>query len=488
MTDSPEPKKKRGRGKKAEPEVVEPASESPPESEVAAPASDPTMSDGDATKAPHVEAEGTEESERTRDEPLPHGTDDHGDAAADSVPPSSSPASSDREFDSPVSGFYGDNASNETDVEMTVNLTGDMLRTLPGRDDLEAPTQVLAADDLADAAVDRVRFQQRHLRGALEALIFASDQPLKSGELAKRASAAVKEVKEQLLSLKSEYSTRGIHLEEIAGGWVFRTSPEFAPFVRELSKEKPIKLSRAQLETLAILAYRQPITRPEIDDIRGVDSGPVLKVLLDRDLIRILGKKDEPGRPILYGTTAEFLEFFQLKALKDLPTLKEFTELSEDSRRVVEDELGESLEVIQAQLAEKDAAEAAAAGGATLGEAEATGEVASVVNPDAGGEIHDASTHNADTAEVPIQAARGKYDTITNEDEEPAHAEKQAADADEASDDLDDEKEALPPTNEDDEAMFPDDDDSDFDDDDDDDDEDDEDEDEEDGASEEEEK
>src|SRR5208282_6175920 len=97
-------------------------------------------------------------------------------------------------------------------------------------------------------------------------------------------------------------------------------------------------------ETLAIAAYRQPITRPEIDDIRGVDSGATLKLLLERDLLRILGKKDEPGRPILYGTTSQFLEFFGLKSLKDLPTLKEFTELSEDSRRTVEKELGETLE------------------------------------------------------------------------------------------------------------------------------------------------
>ena len=99
-------------------------------------------------------------------------------------------------------------------------------------------------------------------------------------------------------------------------------------------------MSRALLETLAIVSYRQPLTRPEIDDIRGVDSGPVLKTLLDRDLVKILGKKDEPGRPILYGTTAAFLEFFGLKSLKDLPSLREFTELSDDSRRVYDREMG----------------------------------------------------------------------------------------------------------------------------------------------------
>ena len=132
-------------------------------------------------------------------------------------------------------------------------------------------------------------------------------------------------------------------LDEVAGGWLFRTNAQYAPFVRELTGGRPVRLSRAQLETLAIAAYRQPITRPEIDEIRGVDSGATLKLLLERDLVRILGKKDEPGRPLLYGTTTHFLEFFSLKSLKDLPTLREFTELSDESLRVAEAELGDVL-------------------------------------------------------------------------------------------------------------------------------------------------
>ena len=145
---------------------------------------------------------------------------------------------------------------------------------------------------------------------------------MKAGELARLASAPVKQVQELLAELKAEYATRGIVLDEVAGGWLFRTSAQYAPFVRELASEKPVRLTRAQVETLAIPAYRQPITRPEIDDIRGVDSGATLKLLLERDLVRILGKKDEPGRPLLYGTTTQFLEFFGLKSLKDLPTLQ----------------------------------------------------------------------------------------------------------------------------------------------------------------------
>src|SRR5690606_12181650 len=148
-------------------------------------------------------------------------------------------------------------------------------------------------------------------------------------------------VRELLAELVAEFDGRGFRLDEIAGGYVFRTSPAFAPFVREISEQKPVRMSRAQIETLAIVAYRQPITRPEVDEVRGVDSGAALKSLLGRDVVRILGKKDGPGRPMLYGTTPQFLEFFSLKALGDLPTLREFTELSDDSRRAYERELGE---------------------------------------------------------------------------------------------------------------------------------------------------
>jgi segregation and condensation protein B len=119
-------------------------------------------------------------------------------------------------------------------------------------------------------------------------------------------------------------------------------------------------MTRAQLETLAIVSYRQPLTRPEIDDIRGVDSGPVLKTLLDRDLIKILGKKDEPGRPLLYGTTQTFLEFFGLKSLKDLPSLREFTELSDDSRRVFAREMAEASMPEETTTVDVDALAAAA--------------------------------------------------------------------------------------------------------------------------------
>jgi segregation and condensation protein B len=199
------------------------------------------------------------------------------------------------------------------------------------------------SEETADSIEPARELSHTHLRGLLEALVFVSDKPVTSNELARVASAPLKQVKEVMGELKQGYAHRGIELDEVAGGWLFRTNVQFAPFVRELTSERPVRLSRAQIETLAIVAYRQPVTRPEIDDIRGVDSGATLKLLLERDLLRILGKKDEPGRPLLYGTTSQFLEFFGLKSLKELPTLREFTELSEESRQAAEAELSEVL-------------------------------------------------------------------------------------------------------------------------------------------------
>ncbi len=170
-----------------------------------------------------------------------------------------------------------------------------------------------------------------HLKSVIESLIFASDKPLTPGDIAKITDAETAEIRPLLQELRNEYRSRGIHLEELAGGWQFRSSPANAPFVRELLQAKPIKLARAQVETLAIVAYRQPVTRPEIDEIRGVDSGAALKLLLERDLLRIMGRKEEAGRPVIYGTSSGFLSFFGLKSLRDLPTLREFTELTAES-------------------------------------------------------------------------------------------------------------------------------------------------------------
>jgi segregation and condensation protein B len=144
--------------------------------------------------------------------------------------------------------------------------------------------------------------------------------------LLERPRAELRSVIDQL---QVEYPPcgRGFYLAEVAGGYQFRTASELAPWLRKLSKDRTFRFSQAALETLAIIAYRQPITRAEIEYLRGVDSGGVMKTLLEKNLLRILGKKEVPGRPLLYGTSRQFLELFGLRDLNDLPTLKEFSAL-----------------------------------------------------------------------------------------------------------------------------------------------------------------
>ncbi len=179
------------------------------------------------------------------------------------------------------------------------------------------------------------------LRDLVEALIFASDKPVTLARLRQLTRVSdVRRLEAALAELSVTYAERGISLQTVSGGYQFRTNTRFSAWVQQLIAGRPVRLSRAQLETLAIIAYRQPITRPEIDEIRGVDSSGTLKVLIERSLIRILGKKEEVGRPMLYGTTKEFLDFFSLSDLRELPTLREYSELTAESRQVMSDRLG----------------------------------------------------------------------------------------------------------------------------------------------------
>ena len=172
------------------------------------------------------------------------------------------------------------------------------------------------------------------LKRVIESLIFVSDQVISAVQLGRICKTKVADVREVLAELSGDYESRGIDLIEVNGGYQFRSAAASAPYVRVLVAQKPVRLTRAQLETLALIAYRQPITRPEVDDVRGVDSGSAIKVLLDRDLIKILGRKDDAGRPLLYGTTPFFLEFFGMNTMQELPTLREFTELSDEHREL----------------------------------------------------------------------------------------------------------------------------------------------------------
>ncbi len=166
---------------------------------------------------------------------------------------------------------------------------------------------------------------------AVEALLFASEKPLPVDQIAKAfgESVTVEEVRESLSILKEEYESqeRGFKLFEIAGGYQLVSDPRFSQFLKKFYQEREKKrLSHASLETLSVIAYRQPVTRADIEFVRGVNVDGAVKTLLEKGLIRIAGKKDVPGRPILYATTELFLEHFGLNSLKDLPALTEYTE------------------------------------------------------------------------------------------------------------------------------------------------------------------
>jgi segregation and condensation protein B len=198
-----------------------------------------------------------------------------------------------------------------------------------------APNLGEGADPGEEEEEGRVAPEQ--LEGVIESLLFASDKPLSLEDLkALTREEDTRPVAEALETLRARRQGGGVEVAEVAGGYTLRTRAAFAPWVSKLLAGRPVRLSRAMLEAVAIIAYRQPITRPELDDIRGVDCGPVLKTLLDRGLIRIIGKKEEVGRPILYGTTPEFLRVFSLKDLTQLPTLRQFHELSAEHQATLE--------------------------------------------------------------------------------------------------------------------------------------------------------
>jgi len=166
----------------------------------------------------------------------------------------------------------------------------------------------------------------------IEALILASEVPLALEKICAVLDGVDKnEVKDAIDRLIGEYDERvsGICIQEVAGGYQYRTRPALAAWVKKLKGAKPASLSPAALETLAIVAYRQPIVKAEIESIRGVDVSAPLKGLLEKKLIRIVGRKDVPGKPIIYGTTKRFLEVFNLKELTDLPTMRELKEITE---------------------------------------------------------------------------------------------------------------------------------------------------------------
>jgi segregation and condensation protein B len=183
-------------------------------------------------------------------------------------------------------------------------------------------------------------------KAALEALLFSSDEPLTLALLAESLDLPAAEVAEAMRELDAEYQAReaGVQLREIAGGHLLVTSPEHAEWVgRLLRGRKRARLSRAALETMAIVAYKQPVTKGEIESIRGVDSSAVLATLMERNLITIRGRSKVVGRPLLYGTTGEFLDYFGLRDLAELPR-------PEELRALVAAREPEQLDMIELQV------------------------------------------------------------------------------------------------------------------------------------------
>lgn len=200
----------------------------------------------------------------------------------------------------------------------------------------EPSNEPVAAEALAAGAEP---VDERELQAILETLLFVSHEPVTVDRLVSVLGGVAKaEIRQALESLKSDYEKRerGLQIHEVAGGFQLSTRPEYAPWIKMLGKTKTsAKLSRSGLESLAIIAYKQPIVRGEIEAIRGVETSGVLRTLLERKLVRIVGRKDVPGRPIMYGTTKFFLQHFGLRDLAELPPLREFKELGESEQAML---------------------------------------------------------------------------------------------------------------------------------------------------------
>jgi len=212
-----------------------------------------------------------------------------------------------------------------------------------------------------------------NIKHIVESLLFVADEPLTMERFKKIIThAETQQIRGALTDLKAEYEQRlgGFFLDEVAGGFQIRTRPEYTEWIKRLVQPRPLRLSKAALETLVIIAYKQPIIRSDIEHLRGVDCGGVLRVLLERKLIRVLGRREIAGRPLIYATTKHFLEVFDLKSLRDLPTPKEIEDLgaslAESGKSMVFETDGDSddeEEMTAAYDAEPDVSESPGAAG-----------------------------------------------------------------------------------------------------------------------------
>jgi len=198
--------------------------------------------------------------------------------------------------------------------------------------------EAITAEELLGAAeqpADSAGAERARLKAVLEAIVYVLNEPMPAAQIAQALGSPVEEVEPLLRELAADSSRpdRGVFIREVAGGYQMATKPEHHEVIRNFVRnlKQPLKLSQAALETLAVIAYKQPITMPEILEIRGVQGAGVIKTLIDRKLVTTAGRKNVVGRPILYKTTREFLTQFGLKDLSELPSLKEFEEIRRQS-------------------------------------------------------------------------------------------------------------------------------------------------------------
>ena len=182
----------------------------------------------------------------------------------------------------------------------------------------------------------------KELKNILECLFFVSNEPLSQDKLSELSGYEKGLIGLVLTELEQEYAGRGFLLRQVAGGWQFCTDAAYVSYIEKLYRPRKEQLSRAKLETLAIIAYKQPLTRQDIENIRQVNADGIVSSLLEKNLIKEVGRRDTPGKPILYGTTQDFLRFFGLQSLNDLPALEHFETTSGSEMPLSASDFGET--------------------------------------------------------------------------------------------------------------------------------------------------
>ena len=239
--------------------------------------------------------------------------------------------------------------TNEIDIEED-SLDEDLDSSTEVGEEARALHEESDTEESATVPVTQMPVDAELLRKIIEGAILASGQPMTIARLLELFDEEVAPSKDDiaaaLIDIQAASAERGFELKEVASGWRFQVRDNLAPWVNRLWEEKPQKYSRALLETLSLVAYRQPITRGDIEEIRGVAvSSHIMKTLLERDWVKVVGHRDVPGRPSLFATTRQFLDYFNLKSLDELPSLSEIRDL---------DELNPVLDLGEAGLGEKD--------------------------------------------------------------------------------------------------------------------------------------